>query len=442
MLLFLATRFSLQSVSVAALIFLSVGTVESRTLIHAGQLLNHPGALPLREQTVVVSGGRVVSIEPGFVAPQSDDTLVDLSAMFVMPGLIDLHVHLTSPVPGGGRLSVVTQSAADLALVAAEHGRKTLAAGFTTVLDMGTGRLAHEQAIYAYRAATAAHRLPGPRILAVGSPLSPTGLSRTGLFRDEVEGVVGPQGVCDGPEDCRHAVRRQVKRGADAINFYNTGSLFDERIADMAFSNAEMKAIVETAHALGRIVIADGHKAAGINAALRAGVDIVDTATWPDDKTWPLLRTTKAHFVPHLYAIEATIAPVETAAAGKATGRFPDLILQRLHAIKSEPYSAAVAHAEGIPLALGSDTGVIAHGANAREFVELVRAGLSPMEAIVAATTAAAEAMDLADQIGWLLPGYSADIIAVTGDPLQDISALNSVEFVMRDGVIYQHAVH
>ena len=154
----------------------------------------------------------------------------------------------------------------------------------------------------------------------MGSPISHTGKSRTGLYRAEVEAVIGPEGVCNGTDDCRRAVREQVERGADAINFYNSGSLLDEYLVEQTFTDAEMHAIVETAHALGRKVIADGHTALGVNAALRAGADIIDTVPWPDGETWELLEETGAFFVPHLYAYEVSIGDDEESLRSGTTG--------------------------------------------------------------------------------------------------------------------------
>ncbi len=431
------SAFSLAAIVVAAAAFVGDAEIE-RTLVHAGTLLAVPGDAPMKQQTLVIELGKITDIRPGFVEATGDDRLIDLSCCFVLPGFIDLHVHLTSPVKGGGRLRVVSETSADLALTGAEFAKVTIEAGFTTVLDLGTGRRAHEEAIYALRRETAAHRLPGPRILAVGSPISPTGLSRTGLYRPAVEAVVGPSGVCDGPEDCRRAVREQVKRGADAINFYNTGSLLDEHIIKQTFTDVEMRAIIETAHALGRKVIADGHTAPGVNAALRAGADIVDTVPWPDTETWRLLGKSNAVFVPHLYAFEVSIGDTEDSLRQGTTSWLPKPILRRLLSIKQAPYSATVAHEHGVAIALGSDAGVIPHGDNAGEFTELVRAGLSPMEAIVAATVTAARAIGMEHEIGSLRPGLSADIVAVRGNPLQDIDQLRAVDFVMREGVIYK----
>jgi len=410
------------------------------TVIHAGTVLAVPGEAPLDTQTIVVRDGRIAEFRAGFVAPSGAE-VIDLRDAFVLPGLIDLHVHLTTAPEPGGDLDDVTRNAADLALVAAVHAERLLAAGFTTVLDLGTGRSAHEEAVFALRAAIAAGQLPGPRLLAVGSPLSIPGQSRTTRYRDEVEVAVGPENVCTGADDCRRTVREQVNRGADVISFYNTGSLLSVPSQAMTFTEAEMRAIVETAHALGRPVVADGGNtrgdASGINAALRAGVDSVDTATYPDSETFRLLRETGAYFVPHLYALQASIGDTPDTLEQGTMGWLPRPILEFLYALKQEPPSAVSAYKAGVRFAFGSDPGVFPHGDNAREFAELVEAGLTPMQAIETATVNAADMLGRGNEIGTLEPGKAADMIAVDGNPLVDIRALEKVRWVMKSGRVH-----
>lgn len=414
---------------------------ETPTLIHAGTLITDPAKPPLSSVTLVVESGRIASVENGFVNPGEGEAakadVIDLRSSFVLPGLIDLHVHLSTPAKPGGDLRVVQQSPADLALTALILGQRNLAAGFTTVVDLGTGRREHELAIYALRDAVAAGRVAGPRIIAAGSPISPTGASRTGRYRAEVERAIPPEGTCDGADDCRRAVREQIARGADIINVYNTGSLNDSYIAPQTFTQAEFDAIVETAHQLGRRVIADGHTAAGINAALRAGADIVDTAPWPDEESWRLMRETGAAFEPHLYAFESAVGDAPESLDSGTMHWIPNPIMQRLYDIKSRPYSAETAYREGITIVFGSDTGVIAHGDNAGEFAQLVRIGMSPAEAIAAATSVAARVLRLDQEIGTLVPGKAADLIAVSGNPLENVGELERVRFVMKGGRVF-----
>jgi imidazolonepropionase-like amidohydrolase len=223
------------------------------------------------------------------------------------------------------------------------------------------------------------------------------------------------------------------------INLYNSGSLNDVRIAEQTFTDEEFAAIIETAHGLGRIVIADGHTAAGINAALRAGADIVDTAPWPDEDSWKLMRETGAAFEPHLYAFQQVVG---NSAEDLDTGTMhwiPSPIMQRLFDIKNKPFSAERAYSEGIPIVFGSDTGVIPHGSNAGEFAELVKIGMTAAEAIEAATAEAARVLRLDHLIGTLEPGKTADLIATSASPLEDIRELERVRFVMKGGVVFRN---
>ena len=415
-------------------------SAQQFTVIHAGSVLAVPGKPPLNDRSIIVRDNRITELQAGFVTPPGAE-VIDLRDAFVLPGLIDLHVHLTTAPEPGGDLDDVTLNSADLALLAAVHAERLLAFGFTTVLDLGTGRRSHEDAVFALRNAIAAGRLPGPQVLAVGSPLSIPGQSRTARYSDTVEASVGPENVCTGADDCRRTVREQVKRGADVISFYNTGSLLSVPSQAMTFTESEMRAIVETAHALGRPVVADGGNtrgdASGINAALRAGVDSVDTVIYPDGETFRLLRETGAYFVPHLYALQASVGDTPDTLEQGTMGWLPRPVLELLYALKQEPPSAAAAHKAGVRFAFGSDPGVFPHGDNAREFAELVKAGLTPMEAIKSATVNAADMLGRGDQIGTLEPGKSADMIAVEGDPLEDIRVLEKIKWVMRAGRVH-----
>ena len=267
------------------------------------------------------------------------------------------------------------------------------------------------------------------------------GSSRTASFRDEVESAIPTEAVCSGADDCRRAVREQVRRGADVISFYNSGSLLAKASPSQTLTVEEMRAIVEAAHALDRKVVADGGNtrgdAAGINGALRAGVDWIDTVTYPDDSTWELLLERRAYFVPHLYALRAAVGDTPDTLDQGTMYWLPRSILEALYALKQEPSSAREAHRRGVMFAFGSDPGVFPHGDNAGEFTALVREGLSPTEAIEAATVNAASALGLQDRIGTLEAGKYADLIAVSGNPLEDVSRLNDVRFVMRGGTVF-----
>ncbi len=409
-------------------------------IIHAGSILAVPGNTPLKKHSIHIRNGRVVGLTAGYAEVEGAQ-LVDLKNAFVLPGLIDLHVHLTSTPDPGGESDDVTAGAADLALLGAVHAEKLLQAGFTSILDMGTGRRNHEDAVFALRNAVNDGLLPGPRIFAVGSPLSIAGQSRATRFNAAFESVVGPQNVCTGADDCSRVVREQVHRGADVINVYNTGSLLSIPSLPTTFTEEELRAIATTAHALGRSVIADGGNtpgdASGINAALRAGFDAVDTVTYPDNETWRLLKAGDAYFVPHLYAVQAAVGDTPETLDTGSMGWLPQPILEFLFKLKQETPSAIAASKAGVRFAFGSDPGVFPHGENAREFAELVKAGLSPQQAITAATSAAAKVLRRDSEIGTIETGKFADIIAVAGSPIEDVQQLEHVIWVMKGGKVH-----
>ena len=408
------------------------------TIIHAGQLLAIPGQRVQQEQSIVVRNGEIENIVPGFVT-SADADILDLTDRFVLPGLMDLHVHITMEPRPKEHLRVVTETDADLALTAAHHAKITLEAGFTTIVDLGRpGTPGHEAAAFALRDAINEGKVPGPRILATGSPLSSTSQSRRPRYRDEVEQVVAALAVCDGADACRSAVRDQVRKGADIISFYSSGSLLFPKPIGQAMTDEEMRAIVETAHSLGRKVIADGHHAPGIAAAILAGVDSVDSIHMATDETLEQIRISDRYMQSHIYAIVAAVGDTRDTVHDGIVWWHPTSVLERLFDIKMRPFAVARAYRAGIrKIALATDAGNFPHGDNARDIVEYVKRGIPEMFAIQAATVNAAEMLGLMDSVGTLEVGKRADIIATQGSPLQDISELTRVRFVMRDGVVY-----
>ena len=401
------------------------------TVIHAGRLLATPGEAPKPGQSVRIADGRIKSVASGFIDPPTGARLIDLKDKFVLPGLIDCHVHLTSQLDRDYRLRLVEDSDPKVGLDAAHRARLTLAAGFTTVRDVGARK---PEVIYALRAAVAEGKVPGPRILCVGAILSPTGgHGQTYGFRSDVCACVQSNiGVCDGVDACRRAVRAQVAQGADAIKFVATGGvLSDLRTGvDQQFTDDEIRTIVETAHRLGRRVSAHAHGAAGINAALAAGVDSIEHGSFLDDESIKLFLERRAFHTPTIIAgvtvLEmaqrgGVLTPAQTAKA-VAVG-------ERIKQALARSYRA------GVRIAFGTDMGVGMHGQNAREFALMVEAGMTGADAIKAATANAAELLDIANLAGSLAPGKSADIIAVDGDPLTDVTELERVTFVMAQGV-------
>jgi imidazolonepropionase-like amidohydrolase len=318
-------------------------------------------------------------------------------------------------------------------MVGARYARRTLLAGFTTVADLG----ADNDAIFALRGATARGDVPGPRILAAGSPISVHGgHGDVNGFREDVIQVLRPNSICSGVGDCRRAVREQVQAGADIIKVLATGGVLSNTAAGLAqqFSDDELKAIVETAHRMGRRATAHAHGADGINSFLKAGGDSIEHGTYLDAEGIALLKKNGGYLIPTLMAGDFVaklaaspnnfLTPAQTAKALQAGPLMLDM--------------AQRAHQAGVKIAFGTDTGVSAHGDNAYEFVLLTRAGLTPLEAIQAATTSAADHLQISAVAGALTPGHAADLIAVDGDPTKDVSLLQHVGFVMKDGVVYK----
>ena len=400
------------------------------TVIHAGRLLAMPGEAPKPGQSVRIADGRIKSVGSGFIDPPTGARLIDLKDKFVLPGLIDCHVHLTSQLDRNYQLRLVEDSDPKVGFDAAHRARLTLAAGFTTVRDVGARK---PEVIYALRAAVAEAKIPGPRILCVGAVLSPTGGHGQvyGLRQDVCACVQSKIGVCDGADACRRAVRAQVAEGADAIKFVATGGVLSNLRAgvDQQFTDEEIRTIIETAHRLGRRVSAHAHGAAGINAALAAGVDSIEHGSFLDDESINLFLARHAFHTP---TIIAGVTVLEMAQRGGVLT--PAQTEKALLVGERIKHSLARSYRGGVRIAFGTDMGVGLHGQNAREFALMVEAGMSSADAIKAATVDAAELLDIVDVAGSLAPGKSADIIAVDGDPLADVTELERVTFVMAQG--------
>ena len=403
------------------------------TFIHAGSLLDEPGKPPRGPSTIVVRDGKVAEIRTGHAAPEGGATLVDLRDKFVLPGLVDMHVHLwgIGGDPQRERLTALNRDDADDMMFAVGNARTTLHAGFTTVRDLG----GDARGMRALREGVARGDIDGPTIVQAGA-----GISVTGGHGDGTNGLAEPWAdavrahqvnTCDGPDDCRRAVRAQVGLGAEVIKFMATGGVLSNVGAGLgrAMGPEEMRAIIDTAHGLGRKVAAHSHAAEGTKAALEAGVDTIDHGTFIDDETVRLFKAKGAYLVPTM------IAPV-TALAQARSGVLPPATIPKAEAAAA---AAAESHARavraGVKVAFGTDSGVSKHGDNAKEFALMVRAGMTPAQAIRAATVVAAEALGNAE-IGTLRPGMTANIIAVTGSPLEDVTRLERVEFVMHRGRI------
>ena len=411
----------------------STGSAKTK-VIYAGILLADPGIQPKSEQSVLIEGERIKAVSDGFIDPPAGSEVIDLRKKFVLPGLIDCHVHLTSQLDRAYRLRRVEDSDPKVGFDAAHHAAVTLAAGFTTVRDVGAA--GNPDIIFALRAAIAERKVPGPRILCVGAILSPTGgHGQTYGYRHDVCACVqSTSGICDGVDECRRAVRRQVSHGADAIKFVATGGVLSNIKAglDQQFTNDEIRTIVDTAHSLGRRVAAHAHGTAGINAALEAGVDSIEHGSFLDDRSLELFIAKGAFHVPTI------IAGVTVLEMAQRDGMLTAAQIEKAMIVGVRIKEAlARSHKAGVTIAFGTDMGVGPHGQNAREFGFLVEAGMHSREAIKTATVNAAKLLDLADEIGTVAPGKSADVIAVDSSPLDDVSVLERVAFVMARGDVW-----
>jgi imidazolonepropionase-like amidohydrolase len=401
------------------------------TFVQIGRLLADPAAGRVeRDKTLVIEGNRIVEVRDGFVG---EGRIVDLRDSFVLPGLIDSHVHLTSQQNANGRLEEVTQSNAEQAMIGARYARRTLMAGFTTVADLG----GTNEAVFALRDAIRRGDVPGPRVIASGASVSVHGgHGDINGYREDVMHLLSSESVCSGVDDCMRAVRTQVRAGADIIKITATGGVLSNTAAGLGqqFSDDELAAIIAAGHRMGRQVTAHAHGADGINSFLRAGGDSIEHGTYLDAESIQLMQRQGVYLVPTLMAGDY----VARVASGPDNFFTP---AQSAKALQAGPLMLAMAgraHDGGVRIAFGTDSGVSAHGDNAGEFALLVRAGLTPLEAIQSATVNAAAHLKIEAEAGRLAAGMPADLIAVSGDPLADVTELERVRFVMRDGVVYR----
>lgn len=404
---------------------------EDVTVIHAGWLLAVPGEQPEREQSIIIRGERIEAVEDGYVTPEGA-TVIDLTSSYVMPGFIDSHVHLQFELSPTRRLDNVTRSSADDALQGAAYARTTLMAGFTTVQDVG-GDL---EASIALRDAQRNGWIDGPRMRVSGPAVTPTGghADVNGYNLDVMHAMESPA-ACNGPADCRRAVRELIRARVDVIKITATGGVLSQTAAgtEQQFFADELEVIVEAAHMMGRQVTAHAHGVSGINAFLEAGGDSIEHGTYLDDDSIRLFRRTGAYLVPTVIA-GVTVAEL----AETADWMTPEV---RQKSMEVGPNMLAMlrrAHAGGVRIAFGTDSGVSPHGMNAREFQLMVEAGMTSMEAITAATVNAADHLTMGDDIGTIEAGKYADIIAVAADPLDDVSVLMDMQFVMQGGEVYR----
>lgn len=414
---------------------LAAQTAQPVTVIHAGQLLDKPGSAPRGPSTIVIRDGKVAEVLAGFQAGPAGATVIDLKDKFVLPGLIDSHVHLDSDAGGNAALiESITDSPARAAYRAAGNAKKTLMAGFTTVRNLGDG----SGATLALRDAVAAGELPGPRIIDAGRSISTTSghMDATLSVAEDLHSAIGQENLCDGVESCRQAIRKQVRRGVDVIKIATTGGVNSRIGAGLGrqLFDDEVKSLVDTAHLYGKKIAVHAHGDDGVNAALAAGADSIEHGTMLTDESIKLFKSAGAYYVPTLSTVNGYI---ERLAANPAAYP-PDVLAKVQWRIGVTGKSLAKAYPAGVKIAFGTDAGVSKHGRNADEFELMVKHGMPASAAIQAATMNAATLLGVDKEVGSLEPGKAADIIAVAGNPIADVTLLKSVKFVMKDGRVFK----
>ncbi|NNG25650.1 metal-dependent hydrolase family protein [Telluria aromaticivorans] len=420
----------------AAGLLLAMGGAQAATqTVDCGRLLDVKSGAWRERVSIVVENGVIKSVGPMAQAAGN----IDLSRQSCLPGLIDMHVHLTSetmPAIDSYR-DRLTADPADLAYRSVKYAERTLMAGFTTVRDLG----AQDGLNVALKRAIAAGSIPGPRMFTAGKSIATTGghadpTNNLSHFLGEKIGTPGPEhGVIDSPEQGRQAVRARYKEGADLIKITATGGVLSQAAngQNSQYTEDELKAIVSTAKDYGFRVAAHAHGAEGMKRALRAGVDSIEHGTLMDDETIALFKKTGHWYVPTISAGRYV------ADKAKIADYYSALVRPKAAAIGPQLQATfARAHKAGVKIAFGTDAGVFPHGENAKEFGYMVEAGMSPLESIRAATLHAAELLDQPKRLGAIEAGFAADIIAVDGDPLRDVKLLEQVKFVMKDGVVYK----
>ncbi len=412
--------------------FLPLGFANAKTLIHAGVLIDGVSEQPRKEVTIVIDGERIVEVVAGFQAASQGDTVIDLKKSTVLPGLMDMHTHLSNEHSATSYTDRFFISPAEQSLRASAYAKRTLLAGFTTVRDLGDS----EGISVALKHAIAGGYIIGPRIFTAGKSIATTGghADPTNGVIPRYQGDPGPrEGVINGPDEARKAVRQRYKDGSDLIKITGTGGVLSMAASGLnpQFTEEEIKAIVETAKDCGFKVAVHAHGAEGMKRAIRAGVDSIEHGTYMDDEAMTLMKQKGTWYVPTI------MAGKWVAEKAKAAGYFPEIVRPKAAAVGPVIQETfAKAYKMGIKIAFGTDTGVSPHGENATEFGFMVEAGMPPMVAIQCATRNASQLLGQEKDLGTVEKGKFADIVAVTGDPLADIKLLQRVAFVMKGGTV------
>jgi imidazolonepropionase-like amidohydrolase len=404
------------------------------TYLHCGKIIDVTKGKILTEKTIIVSGTTIKSIQNGYVSGTEKDAIIDLKNKTILPGLIDLHVHIESESNPKTYIDRFTDNEADIAFKSTVFAKRTLMAGFTTVRDLGgTG------VNIALRNAINKGIVDGPRIFTAGKSIATTGghADPTNGRSHEFTGDPGPkEGVVNSPEEGRKAVRQRYKDGADVIKITATGGVLSvaKNGKNPQFTIDEIKAITETADDYGMLTAAHAHGDEGMQRAIKGGIKTIEHGSYMSEATMDLMKQYNAYMVPTITAGK------QVAEKAEVPGYFPDVV-----AVKAREIGPLIqgtfgkAYKKGVNIAFGTDAGVFPHGLNAKEFGYMVEAGMPAIEAIQSATITNAKLLGMANEIGQVKEAFLADIIAVSGDPLKEVSVLENVAFVMKNGLVYKN---
>lgn len=417
---------------VPALFFGSI-LIAQETYLQCGQIVDVENGKVLTDKTIIISGNTITSIENGFQNGDSDDTVIDLKDKTVMPGFIDMHVHIEGQSSPKRYIQRFTLNEADVALQSTVYAKNTLMAGFTTVRDLGGSGVN-----IALRKAIAKGSVVGPRIFTAGKAIGTTGghADPTNGMRKDLMGDPGPkEGVVNSAEDAKKAVRQRYKDGADVIKITATGGVLSVAKSGQnpQFTLEEIKAITATAKDYGMLTAAHAHGDEGMRRAVIGGIKTIEHGTLMSEETMDLMVKHNTFLVPTITAGK------QVTEKAKIKGFFPEVVAKKAAAIGPKIQTMfEKAYKKGVPIAFGTDAGVFPHGENAREFVYMTEAGMPIMEALKSATVTNAELLGMGDNLGQLKQGYIADIIAVDENPKDNVETLRNVSFVMKEGKVYK----
>ncbi|WP_411030015.1 amidohydrolase family protein [Spongiimicrobium sp. 3-5] len=424
----------MKKIILAVSLLFAMGITAQDTYLQCGSIVDTKAGKELKEKTIVVSGDKIKAVQDGFTTGGKNDIVIDLKDKTVLPGFIDLHVHIESESGPKAYMNRFTKNEADVAFQSTVYAKRTLMAGFTTVRDLGgTG------VNIALRNAIDNGLVDGPRIFTAGKSLATTGGHAdptNGMKKSLMEDPGPKQGVVNSPEDGRKAVRQRYKDGSDVIKITATGGVLSvaKNGKNPQFTIEEIKAITETAEDYGMLTAAHAHGDEGMRRAVLGGIKTIEHGSYMSNETMELMIQHNAYMVPTITAGK------QVAEKAKIPGFFPEVVAKK--AIEIGPLIQDTferAYKKGVPIAFGTDAGVFPHGLNAKEFGYMVEVGMPIMEALASATITNAQLLGMEAELGQLKGGFLADIVAVDESPKTNVATLENVMFVMKNGKVYKN---